>query len=113
MSGQDINATLQDIVRAINALNQTLSDNLAVPPVRGSATYNPPSLVSGASATTTISITGAIMGRFALASFSLDLQGITLSAYVSAAGTVTCVFFNGTAGTLDLASGTLAAIVIG
>lgn len=51
------------------------------------------------------------MGDFADASFSLDTQGILLVARVSAANTVTVVFQNETGGTLDLASGTLRALV--
>lgn len=77
----------------------------------GSATYDPASLVDGAGATTTVTVTGAALGDFALASFSLDLQGIMLTAYVSAANTVACRFQNETGGTLDLASGTLRAFV--
>jgi hypothetical protein len=43
--------------------------------------------------------------------FSLDLQGMTLTGYVSVAGTVTCVLRNGTGGAMDLGSGTLRADV--
>lgn len=73
----------------------------------GSATYDPPSLTTGLQATTTVTATGAAVGDIARASFSKALQGIQLSAEVSAANTVSCTFKNGTAGTLDLASGTL------
>jgi hypothetical protein len=73
----------------------------------GSATYDPTSLVDGAGVTTTVTATGAALGDFALASFSLDLQGITVTAYVSAADTVTVRFQNESGGTIDLASGTL------
>lgn len=79
--------------------------------LNGSATYDPPSLLTLTGATTTVTVTGAAMGDFALASFSLDLQGITLSAYVSASSTVSVRLQNDTAGTLDLASGTLRARV--
>ncbi len=75
--------------------------------IDGSATYDPPSLSAGAGATTTVAVSGAALGDFVRASFSLDLQGITLSAWVSAAGSVSARFQNGTAGALDLASGTL------
>ncbi|MBU2051095.1 MAG: hypothetical protein KKH61_19265, partial [Gammaproteobacteria bacterium] len=77
----------------------------------GSATYDPGSLIDGAGATTTVTVTGAALGDFAEASFSLDLQGITLTAWVSAADTVSVRFQNETTGTLDLASGTLRARV--
>jgi hypothetical protein len=77
----------------------------------GQATYDPGSLADGAGASTTVTVTGAALGDFAAVSFSLDLQGITLTAYVSAADTVTCRFQNETTGTLDLASGTLRAKV--
>jgi hypothetical protein len=78
----------------------------------GSATYDPASLADGAGATTTVTVTGAALGDFALASFSLDLQGILLTAYVSAADTVSVRFQNETTGTIDLGSGTLRARVL-
>jgi hypothetical protein len=78
------------------------------PLIEGSATWNPPSLAAGAQQTTTVTATGAALGYFAdNVSFSLDLQGATLTAYVSAADTVTVVHRNGTAGAVDLGSGTL------
>lgn len=80
-------------------------------PLDGSAAYNPPSIAAGAQTTTTVTVTGAALGDYAVASFSLDLQGISLDAYVSAADTVTCVFRNGTVGAVDLASGTLRSFV--
>lgn len=79
--------------------------------LNGSATYDPPSLADGVGATTTVSVTGAALGDFALASFSLDLQGILVTAYVSAANTVSVRFQNETTGTIDLGSGTLKARV--
>ena len=78
----------------------------------GSATYDPASLADGAGATTTVTVTGAALGDFAMASFSLDLQGITLTAWVSATNTVSVRFKNETGGVIDLASGTLKAIVL-
>ena len=78
----------------------------------GTATYDPGSLADGVGATTTVTVTGAALGDICLVSFSLDLQGITLTSYVSAANTVSVRFQNETTGTLDLASGTLKAVVI-
>jgi hypothetical protein len=78
----------------------------------GSATYNPPSLTTGSETTTTVTVTGAALGDFVIGvSFSLDTQGIKLNGRVSAADTVTVTFRNDTGSTIDLASGTLAAIV--
>lgn len=74
----------------------------------GSATYDPPSLADGAGATTTVTVTGAVLGdRVRGVSFSADLQGITCTGYVSAANTVAVRFQNESGGVLDLASGTL------
>ncbi len=79
--------------------------------LQASVSYDPPSLDAGAGVTTTVTVTGAALGDFARASFSLDLQGITLTAGASAADTVSMRFQNGTAGTVDLASGTLRVLV--
>ena len=73
----------------------------------GSATYDPPSLADGAGATTTVTATGCALGDLASASFSLDTQGITITAWVSAANTVSVRFQNESGGPLDIASGTL------
>lgn len=73
----------------------------------GSATYDPPIVAPAVSATTTVTVTGAALGDFAEASFSLSLAGLVMTAYVSATNTVTAVLFNPTAGAIDLASGTI------
>ncbi|WP_372623414.1 DUF2793 domain-containing protein [Falsiroseomonas sp.] len=75
--------------------------------LQASVTYDPPSLAAGEGATTSVTVPGAALGDFARASFSLDLQGITLTAWVSAADTVSVRLQNGTAGTANLANGTL------
>lgn len=77
----------------------------------GSKTYDPPSLTDGSATTTTVTVTGAALGDYALASHSISLQGIALTAAVTAADTVTVTLFNKTGGTLDIASGTLKARV--
>jgi hypothetical protein len=73
----------------------------------GSKTYDPPSLADGSGDTTTVTVTGAALGDFAQPSFSLALQGITATAFVSSANTVSVRFQNETGGTIDLGSGTL------
>lgn len=78
----------------------------------GTATYDPGNLVDAAGVTTTVTVTGAVLGDLCLVSFSLDLQGITLTSYVSVADTVSVRFQNETGGAIDLGSGTLKALVI-
>lgn len=86
----------------LNDVNNNVYGNPQV-----SITYDPPSLADGAGTTTTVTATGAALGDFVLVSFSLDLQGIIVTAYVSSANTVSVRFQNETGGVLDLASGTL------
>lgn len=77
--------------------------------LRATTTYDPPNLAAGArDAVQTLTVTGAALGDQADASFSLDLQGLSLRAWVSAANTVSFIFTNPTAGAVDLASGTVA-----
>ena len=76
------------------------------------ATYDPPSIAAAASDTTTVSVPGALVGDECYASFSLDLQGLQLTAHVSAADTVTTVLSNLTGGPIDLAEGTLKVWVV-
>jgi hypothetical protein len=78
----------------------------------GTATYDAASLVDGAGATSTITVTGAVLGDFAMVSAGVDLQGITCTAYVSAADTVSFRLQNESGGTLDLASTTFRAMVL-
>ena len=91
-----------------NAITAYLPESI----LSGSATYDPPNLLDGAGATTTVTVTGAALGNLVeCVSFSLDLQGITVTGYVSAANTVSIRFQNESGGALDLGSGTLLARV--
>lgn len=82
---------------------------------RGSKAYDPPNIAVGGQATTTVTVTGAVLGdKVRDITFNKDLQGMVLSGYVSAADTVTAVFANppAAAGAVDLAAGTLDATVL-
>lgn len=72
-----------------------------------SGTYDPPSISANSYVSTTVTVAGAAMGDYAKASFSLDLTGCAISAFVSATNTVTVVIQNLTGGSINLASGTL------
>jgi hypothetical protein len=84
----------------------------AVGQVQVTGTWNPSSIASGATETTTLTVSGASLGDFTLASFSVSLAGLQLTSYVSAANTVTAVLSNLTGSAVNLASGTLAVLVL-
>lgn len=76
----------------------------------GSATYDPPSLAAAAKTTIqTMTVTGVVLGdKVDEVSFSQNLAGARISAWVSVADTVSYYFVNENgANPLDLASGTL------
>jgi len=75
--------------------------------LEGSATWDPGSIADGDEEAQEVTVTGAALGDFALASFSLDVADLVLDAQVTAADTVTCVLANNTGGAVDLAEGTV------
>lgn len=85
---------------------------LALAAFEGSATIDPASLIDAAGATATITVTGAKLGDFVMIAAPYDLQGLTVTPYVSAANTVTVRIQNESGGTVDLASGTWKALVL-
>jgi len=94
-------------VRCIAGGNPGTWENFAYGAMNASATYNPASLADGDRDTTTVTVTGASLGDFVNVSFAVDLQGINMFGYVSAADTVTVVFENRTGGTIDLVNSTI------
>jgi hypothetical protein len=68
------------------------------------ATVDVASNIDAAGTTEAITVTGAALGDFVLVAHSLDCQGVTVTAYVSAANTVSIRYQNESAGTVDLAS---------
>jgi len=74
-----------------------------------SVTYDMPSLASGEGVTATVAVAGAELDDHVVVSFSTDLQGITMRAWVSAADTVSVRFENVTDRVIDLEPGTLSA----
>lgn len=81
----------------------------------GSVAFDPPSLTNGSVSTATITVTGAAVGDKAIGSLSTlpHANGWLITAYVSQANTVLLTIMNQTGGTVDLASGTASALVIG
>lgn len=83
----------------------------AVGQLKTTVVYDPPSINPLGVATTTVAVSGASLGDFPNASFSLDLAGLMMTAYVSAAGIVTVKLFNPTTSIIDVASGNLMVLV--
>lgn len=85
--------------------------NFWTPTRTGSKTQDWASIGDASTASTTVTVTGAAMGDFAQASMDVALPaGLTLSASVTAADTVTVTLTNRTGSTQDPASGTLRAL---
>jgi len=77
--------------------------------LEATTTYDAPSIASMGTTTTTIAVTGAVLGNYGHVAFGISLQGIIATAYVSAADVVTIVLFNPTGAAIDLASTTVKA----
>ena len=76
--------------------------------LEGTATHDPLSMAAGTVNTIqTIPVTGAALGDLVDASFSLNLAGAVLAAWVSGTNTVSFQFRNPTAAPIDLGSGTV------
>jgi hypothetical protein len=75
-------------------------------------TLNVDSLADGAGSTDTIAVPGVALGDMVLGvSFGVDLAGVNVTAYVSAANVVTLRLQNESTATVDLASTTVDVIV--
>ena len=77
-----------------------------------SASWNPAEIADGDEEAKEVTVTGAALGDFALASFSVDVADLVLDAQVTVANTVTCILANNTGGAINLAAGTLYVFVI-
>jgi hypothetical protein len=89
----------------IDRLTFTTNDAIAPP-------YTPGVIVNGAKVSTTVTVTGAKLGWIALASFSLDLAGTTISAEITSANTATVTITNNTGSTVTLSGGFLRVLTI-
>jgi len=80
--------------------------------LRASATWDAGSIGDGNEEAQEVTVTGAALGDFAIASLSIDIIDLVLDAQVTAANTVTCVLANNTGDAVDLASATVYVLVI-
>jgi hypothetical protein len=112
----NVGADVSTLISTTGYSALVLSGNNQLPtftnfPLINSVTYDPPSLNDGAGVTTTVAVTGATPGDFVDVSFSLDLQGITLTAYAFQNNNVAVRFQNESGGSVNLGSGTLKVVV--
>lgn len=75
------------------------------------ATKDVGNLADGAGETLTITVNGANVGDIVIASFGVDIQDMTVSAYVQAANAVEVRVQNESGGAINLASTTMRVIV--
>jgi hypothetical protein len=79
---------------------------------KATGTLNADSLADGAGSSDTIAVPGVALGDMVLGcSFGVSLAGVSATAYVSAADTVTIRLQNESGGTVDLASTTVRVVV--
>lgn len=98
--------TTEQVTHAGEELKGVLDSKIGAA-VSSTQTYDPPAVAAAGYTTQVFTVTGAVLGDIVLVSFDKDLAGMVLSAYVSATNTVTIVLHNLTAGSVNLASGTL------
>lgn len=80
--------------------------------LQGSETKDFASLADGAGASEDVSVSGAVLGDFCVASLGVDVVDLTTSCDVTATGVATFRVQNETTGAVDLASTTLRVMVI-
>lgn len=78
----------------------------------GSATWNAASIADGDMESKDVTVTGAALGDFVMASMGVDVADLGVSAQVTATDTVTVTLLNNTGGAVDLASTTVRVRVI-
>jgi hypothetical protein len=78
----------------------------------GSKTWDPPSIASGASTSTTVTVTGATQGDIALAGFPAGALQLSAAITGPATGTVTVTLSNLTGSPVDPGSATLNVVVL-
>lgn len=91
----------------------TIRDRLTfIPDDALGVAWTPGTIANNASASTTVTVTGVVVGWVALASFSLSLGGMSISAAVTNPDTVTVTITNNTGGPLTLGAGFVRVLVI-
>lgn len=94
------------IIAMVGTPSESFPRWLSEQPLVGSTVWNPASIAAAGSETITLTVNGARAGDEVRVSLPYSLNGLTLSAWVSAANTVSLRLDNPSAAAIDLASGT-------
>jgi hypothetical protein len=97
------NTYLRELYDYLEILQQKVYED----DISASATWDAGSIADGDEEAKDVTVTGAVLGDYAIASLSLDIVDLVLDAQVTAANTVTCVLANNTGGAIDLDSATV------
>lgn len=91
----------------------TIRDRLTfIPDDAFGPSWTPGTIANGSSASRTVTVTGVVLGWIALASFSLSIGNMSISAQVTGADTVTVIITNNTGGPVTLGAGFVRVLVI-
>lgn len=77
----------------------------------GSATWDAASIADGDMESKDVTVTGAAIGDFVMASMGVDVTDLVVSAQVTATNVVTVTLANNTGGAVDLASTTVRVVL--
>jgi hypothetical protein len=108
------NVSILNNVFVNNKIGEVLTDSAALidyigPMYTASATATLGTIANGASSSVSITLPGANLGDFCTASCSVDLQGMTISAYVNTINNAIVVVTNNTGGAKTLGAATFRA----
>jgi len=101
------NYTATTVMELVAGASGAAVRNISPSPFSVSQAWNPASIANGASESVAVTVAGVGFGMICYASFGISTSGMTLTAAVSAANTITATLSNNTGGAVDLASSTL------
>lgn len=107
MSHAELQTLLDAFLTDITAVRAPLAGLLT-----GSVTWDAGSIADGDEEVKEVTVTGAALGDFVLASHGVDVADLAIVGAVTAADTVTLQLLNNTGGAIDLASTTAYCVVL-
>lgn len=106
------NQSQKDIVDNLITDLKDVRDFFVSGVLKGSATYDAGSIADGDEEIKAVTVTGAALGDFVVASFGVSVADLGVSVQITATDTVTISLLNNTGGAIDLASTTVRVLVL-